>query len=214
MINVAQDRQHESSNLDRDNSRMLWIDGVGGFFVAAGDEWLIGGPGSGSSVDINVQGDLSRRAAAIRRQGSDYVLQPLATTRLQSETLDRPALMRSGDLFQLGTSVQFRFTKSHPLSSSARLDLVSRHRTQPRCDGVVLLADTCVIGPSKGAHIHCSHWTSDAILFVSEGVWRIRSDESISVDGVVAGSTATLRPNCRIEGEVLAMSMEQRLRPV
>ncbi|WP_417735343.1 hypothetical protein [Rosistilla oblonga] len=210
---VVEDRPHDRSHAQRGsdskNARMLWIDGVGGFLIVAGDEWLIGGPGAGSSVEINVQGDLSRRAAAVRRQGSDYVLQPLAPTRLQGEPLDRPTLLRTGDRFQLGSVVQFEFQKTHPLSSSARLNLVSRHRTQPRADGVILLADTCVIGPSQGAHIQCSHWTSDVILFVSGDDWRIRSEEPLVVDGTQIGQTAVLSPDCRIVGETLAMSMER-----
>ena len=201
---------------------MLWIDGVGGFLVVAGDEWLIGGPGAGRSVEINVHGDLSRRAAAIRRQGGDYILQPLGQTRMTDEVpaasdipapltnalLDRPNLLRDGTTFQLGDSVQFRFRQPHRLSSSARLDLISRHRTQPRTDGVILLADTCVIGRSQDAHIVCSAWSSDVVLFAIGDDWHLRSDEALTVDGNVVGRRAKLPPTCRIEGESLAMSLE------
>lgn len=207
MTSVAEDRHTESGSA-KANSRMLWIDGVGGYIVAAGDEWLIGGPGAGDSVEIHIQGDLSRRAAAIRRQDGDYVLQPLATTSLNGQTLERPSLLRDGDQFQLGGSVQMIFRKSHPLSASARLDLVSRHRTEPRADGIILLADTCVIGPGRGAHISCPKWESDTILFLGGGVWQIRSDEQLMVDGVDAGQRTEVRAPCRIEGETLAMSME------
>ncbi|MEZ6091868.1 MAG: FHA domain-containing protein [Pirellulaceae bacterium] len=188
---------------------MLWIDGVGGFLVVAGNEWLIGGPSAGSSVEINVHGDLSRRAAAIRRQGSDYVLQPLAPTWMSDQPLDRPSLLRDGATFQLGNAVRFRFGQTHRLSSSARLDLVSRHRTQPRADAVILLADTCVLGPSKDAHIVCPRWESDVILFASGGDWHLRSDEALIVDGKAAGQRTKLPEACRIEGESFAMSLER-----
>ena len=40
-----------------------------------------------------------------------------------------------------------RFAGRTPLSGTARLDFVSRHRTQPSADAVLLMADSCVLGP-------------------------------------------------------------------
>jgi hypothetical protein len=57
--------------------RVLWIDGIGGFLCCDRDEILIGQAINGSAADIGIVGDLSRQAAAIRRSGGDYLLQPL-----------------------------------------------------------------------------------------------------------------------------------------
>ena len=201
-------QEQAPTNIGGSEARMLWIDGVGGFLVVPGEEWLIGGPGSGDSVEININGDLSRRAAAIRRQGSDYILQPLSETRLGGDRLDRPSPLRDKDIFGLGGSVEMVFRKTHPLSASAMLRMATRHRTEPRCDGIVLLADTCVIGPGKGAHISCPDWSSDVILYTTRGVWQIRSDEQMSIDGQSVGQRAPLPQTCTIEGESIRMSLE------
>ena len=58
--------------------------------------------------------------------------------------------------------------RAHPLSLTARLDFLSRHRTQPPADAVLLLADSCVLGPKPHSHIVCRDWTREVILFRHE----------------------------------------------
>ena len=43
----------------------------------------------------------------------------------------------------------------HVLSASARLEMVSRHRTQPHVDGILLMAESCVLGPKWQNHVVC-----------------------------------------------------------
>src|SRR4051812_28217327 len=46
---------------------MLWMDAVGGYLVCLGDEIVIGQSTPGSSADIALQADISRKHAKITR---------------------------------------------------------------------------------------------------------------------------------------------------
>lgn len=192
-----------------DNRRMLWIDGVGGFLVAPGPEWTIGGSAAEQSTEvIKVIGDIPSCAAKIRQQSSDYIWEPFVETMLSGAPVDRPALLRDGDEIGLGGSVAMSFHRPHPLSVSARLTLTSRHRFDPRADAVLLLADSCVLGPSKGAHVRCAHWPVDIVLTAREGTWQVRSAQPICVDGQDVGNRGTLEGRCRVESEGISFSVE------
>ena len=127
---------------------LMWVDGVGGYLVCMADEVLLGQAIANSGADIPIVGDLSRHHATIARQGENYVIRPHATTRVEGRELTSPRCLRDGDEIELGPSFRMRFRQPHPLSATSRLDFLSHHRTQPATDGVLLMANSCILGPS------------------------------------------------------------------
>ncbi len=118
---------------------MLWIDGVGGYLVCLGDEVVLGQAIPGSRVDVPILADLSSHHAMIRREGDGYVVSPAARVESADLRIDTPAPLFDGQTLRLGDSVDVQFRQPHPLSASARLNIVSRHRTQPSTDAVLMM---------------------------------------------------------------------------
>lgn len=205
---------------------LLWVDGVGGYLLLPGDDWTIGGPTGSDDAEICVQGDLSRREACIRRQQGDYILQPLGTVLLGGRRMQRPAMLRDGDRLTLGPraaevgaggaeqppqsrGVRFEFAKPHPLSASARLRLDSRHKTLPRSDAVILLADTCVLGPTRASHILTPLAEQEVILVRSGTRWFCRGGEETYVAGELQSGRVEVPVGARLETAGLSFSLER-----
>ena len=143
---------------------LLWIDGVGGYLVCLGDEVVLGQSSPEYSLDIPIQADLSRRHARIARRGDGYVIEPLHMTRVNGQVIRGKTLLSDGDEIELAQGVRLRFRQPHALSASARLDFLSHHRTQPKADGVLLMAESCVLGPKWQNHVVCRDWQGDVVL--------------------------------------------------
>lgn len=218
---------------------LMWIDGVGGFSLLTGSQWTIGGPGGSTEAEICIHGDLLRRQACIRRQGADYLLQPLAAAWLGGRRMNRPAVLRNGDRIVLGPeeilgaepqrglgvdgsaspmdrdaerpsshAVHLRFAQPHPLSPSARLVTESRHRSRPRVDGMILMAETCVIGPAESSHIVAPEAEGEVVVVYREQRWWCRSGNETVVDGRRQRGRAEIAPGQRVEAGGLAFSLE------
>lgn len=188
--------------------RVLWIDGVGGFLCCDRDEILIGQAINGSVADVGIVGDLSRQAAAIRRSGGDYLLQPLQQMWLNDAPVDRAQLLRDGAVMQLGRRVRVGFSKPNPLSATARLDLLSLNKWKPSVDGVLLLADSCVIGPNPGSHIKCPAWASELLMFRHGDGWCFRTLAEVDVNGQKTQGQIPITSGMRIRGEDFSLSVE------
>lgn len=143
----------------------LWIDGVGGYRLLANEEVIIGQATPNDSAHLMILGDLSRRALAIRRSGTDYLIQPWQDIRLSGTTIDRPTMLSDASEIFIGPRIVLNFKKPNPWSCSAILQMASHHRWQPFVDGAILFADSCVLGPQAGSHIVCPFWKQELILF-------------------------------------------------
>ena len=188
--------------------RVLWIDGIGGFLCCDHDEILLGQAVTGSPADIGIVGDLSRQAAAIRRSGSDYLLQPLQQMWLNDTPVDRAQLLRDGAVLQLGRRVRVVFSKPNPLSATARLDLLSLNKWKPSVDGVLLLADSCVIGPNPGSHVKCPAWKNELLMFRHGQGWCFRTLAEVDVNGQKTQGQIPITAGMRIRGEDFSLSVE------
>ena len=131
---------------------LLWADVVGGYLVCLNDEVVLGRAGADSAADVPLLGDLSRQHAVIIRDGDGYILKARQTTYVNGRKVEA-APLRNGDVIRLGSTVEVEFHQPSPVSSTARLQVVSRHRLPLAVDGVILMAETCIVGPSKQAHI-------------------------------------------------------------
>lgn len=188
--------------------QIMWIDGVGGYLLIDKEEIMLGQAIAGTSVDIGIVGDLSRQAAVFRRTEGDYLLQPLQPTKLDGIPIDRSQLLPNEALLQLGERVKVRFRRPSPLSATARLDLVSLNRFKPNVDGILLLSDSCILGPNPGSHVVCPNWTTELLLFRHGAGWQFRSMVEVNVNGQPQIGQIPLTKGMRMDGEDFSLSIE------
>jgi hypothetical protein len=168
----------------------------------------IGQPSPGESIALPILADLSRRHAVIRRDGGSYVIDPLHRTLINGREIKGPIVLADNQLIQLGDNVRLRFTKPHALSMTARLKLESHHKTQPTADAVLLMANSCVLGPHRHCHVHCREWERDVVIYRQSEQVYCRADEPLSIDGITALSSNEILSGSRVEGESLSFAWE------
>ena len=186
----------------------LWIDGVGGFLVCEGDDLIIGQPSTARRVDIPILGDLSHRHASIKRCGDGYLLVPNRQARLNGKSISEAMSLSDRAVIELGSGVRLIFRQSHPYSATATLQLASSHRTQPACDGIILMADSLILGPEANSHVVCRDWKTNAVLFHRGEALHCRSEENLEVNGQPYDSESPLPRNAQIAAEEFSMSLE------
>lgn len=187
---------------------LLWIDAVGGYYVSLSSDVVLGQAIPGHRVHIPILGDLSREHARLRRQGEGYLLEPLSRVRLNGQVVTGPTPLASGDEIQLGEVVRLRFRQPHALSATARLDFLSPHRTQPSSDGVILLAESCVLGPRKSNHVLCKDWEQDIIIYRKDDKLFCRSMGELEIDGRRFQGRGELTLHSHVVGEDFSLSLE------
>jgi hypothetical protein len=196
-------------NVRSDDRRfLLWVDAVGGYLVCLDEEVVVGQAALGNDPDIPILGDLSRRHAVVRRSGDGYLLEPVAAVMINGRPVNRTTVLRDGDEIQLGQTVRLAFRQPHALSATARLDFLSRHRTQPWADSVLLMAESCVLGPRKSNHVLCRDWTQDVILYRKDEKLYCRAMESLEIDGQVCDGRGELTRKSRVSGTDFSLSLE------
>ena len=188
---------------------LMWVDGVGGYLVCLADEILLGQAIANSGADVPIVGDLSRHHASIARQGENYVIRPDAMTRVEGRELTSPRTLRDGDEIELGPSFRLRFRQPHPLSTTCRLDFLSHHRTQPATDGVILMANSCILGPNTKNHVVCRGWNQDVVLVRNGQRLRCHAKETLEIDGQEVDRRAEITLQSRIVGSDFCLSLER-----
>jgi hypothetical protein len=186
---------------------LLWIDAVGGYLLCLAPEVVLGQAG-GAGVDLPILGDVSRRHAKLRRQGDEYLLEPLHAATINGKPAGQVEMLEDGDEIGLGTRVRLRFRRPHPLSCSARLEFISRHRTQPSVDAVIMMAESCVLGPGEENHVVCRGWSDDLVLFRKDSQLHCRAMHPLEVDGRRFESAAPLNFDSQVTGEDFSLSLE------
>ena len=132
---------------------LLWVDGVGGYLVCMDDRIVLGRAGADSHADVPLMGDLSRNHATLVRNGEGYLLQAHHASFVNGKPVAEQVVLRDGDVIRLGSTVELEFRQPSPVSATARLAIVSRHRLPLAVDGVLLMAETCIVGEAAQAHI-------------------------------------------------------------
>lgn len=190
---------------------VLWVDAVGGYLITLKDELLLGQaqPGNGAA-DIRIQADVSRNHARLRRLGEDYLIEPLAIVTVGGQPIVTARPLADGDLIGLGHSVELRFRKPHPLSNTVRLDLTTGQRLEPFVDGIILMGETCLLGPAPVNHVVCPHWDGNLVLsrLETESL-RFRADDRVEVDGQSVGDKGDIRWGSRMTGKNFAITLER-----
>lgn len=189
--------------------QMLWVDAVGGYMVCMDDEIVLGQPAGSAQPAVPILADLSRRHAVLRREGGNYVLEPLGPVKVDGRELTGPAVLDHEHLIELGPAVRLRFTRPHALSATARLVIESGHRTVPAADAVLLMAESCIMGAASHSHIQCRDWKEDVILFRKGNKLACRTNQPLELNGTPADGPAELEAGSRVEGEDFALSVER-----
>ncbi|HZZ26734.1 MAG TPA: FHA domain-containing protein [Pirellulales bacterium] len=189
---------------------MLWVDAVGSYLVCQKNEVALGQPAtSGAAPDVPILGDLSRRQAVIRREGETYTIEAVRPVNVDGKAVTSTAPLWDGSTIELGSAVRLRFRRPHPLSATARLEFVSPHRTQPSTNGVLLMAEACIMGPGATSHVVTPQWQHEIVLFRQAEKLCCRTSANITVDGTkYTAGRCTLKPGSRVEGEEFAFSLE------
>ena len=191
-----------------ESRQLLWIDGVGGFLLLTGQAVSIGGPTS-PDADIQLLASLSRRHATIHRDDGGYLLEPHGPTRVNQRQAAEWTELTDGADITLGNTVQLGFHRPTVLSGSARLSFQSDHRPSHSLDGVVLVADTCLLGPGRDCHIQCPEWEDSVILIHRGGDWLVRSPRlTLEVNGKKLRGEATIGDGQIVTGPDLRFHVE------
>jgi hypothetical protein len=193
---------------NRPQNGLLWVDAVGGFLVCLDGQIVLGQPSTGQSIALPILADLSRRHAVIRRDAGAYVLEPLQPTSVDGHVVAGPVVLADGQLIQLGEAVKIRFAKPHALSATARLNFESHHRTQPSADAVLLMAESCVLGPNSHCHIACSDWPQDVVFYRQGDCMMCRSAAALAIDGEPRSGAAEVPSGARVEGDSFSFTWE------
>jgi hypothetical protein len=187
---------------------LLWVDAVGGYLVCLDDRILLGRAGPDSHADIPLMGDLSRNHATLSRNGEGYVLEAHHASFINGKPVASQALLRDGDVIRLGSTVELEFRKPSPVSSTARLSIVSRHRLPLAVDGVILMAETCIVGNESQAHIPARPIKSPIVLYRQAGSLWCRATGAFDVDGRTCASRAPLTLQSSVLGDGFSFSIE------
>jgi len=82
------------------------------------------------------------------------VVESIRPLQVNGQTVTKATLV-PGDRVTLGAACQFRFLLPVPVSTSALLQLVSGHRLPVSVDGILLMAETLVLGPARRLTCRC-----------------------------------------------------------
>ncbi|HLJ95710.1 MAG TPA: FHA domain-containing protein [Gemmataceae bacterium] len=186
---------------------LLWIDGVGGYLVCLANRVTLGQATPDVYVDIPLFADVSRIHASLTRDVEGYLLEAARLLQVNGQTTDR-ALLQSGDRITLGATCQLQFRQPVPVSASARLDLASGHRLPLAVDGVLLMADTLVMGPDSQVHVPMPDLAQPIILYRHKDELGVRYAGNLIIDGRRCPERGLLRPNSTVTGDDFAFTIE------
>lgn len=188
---------------------MLWIDAVGGFWVCLANRVTLGQPSSGDAVDIPILGDLSSEHARIVRDGENYLIEPIRETSIRGRKLTGPEPLFDGATIRLGKKLEMLFRRPHPLSMTARLDIVSRHQTRPSSDAILLMADTCLLGPDTNCHVGCPDWEERVVLFRRDDDLFCKATDAMELNGKPVKGPVRIEPGVQVSGPRFSFFLEQ-----
>jgi hypothetical protein len=187
---------------------LLWVDGVGGYLVCMDDSIVLGRAGPDSHADIPLMGDLSRNHATLVRNGDGYLLQAHHASFVNGKPVADKVVLHDGDVIRLGSTVELEFRQPSPVSATARLSIVSRHRLPLAVDGVLLMAETCIVGGADQAHIPAPALKNPVVLYRQAGALWCRAVGAFDVDGRTCAARAPLTLQSSVLGDGFSFSLE------
>jgi hypothetical protein len=191
------------------DSYFLWVDGVGAYQVFTAPEITIGGPTRDKeAADLVLLANLSRRHATFIRSGEGYVLEAHAACKVGDRPIEGRARLNNNYRLELGSGVRLRFRIPSVLSATAVVDFLSDHRPNRSIDGVVLMDETCLLGPASDNHIVCSDWSDSVLLYrKADGFW-CKSRSPITIDGKPVAEGGPVKPGSFVSGSDFGFRLE------
>ena len=186
----------------------LWIDGVGGYLVCLSHRVTLGQSQVDTPVDIALIADVSRHHATIQRDPEGYFLEAARKVQINGKPVEK-TLLRSGDRVTLGNSCQLQFWQPVPVSTSARLDMVSGHRFAEPVQAAILMADTLVIGPAAQSHVTVPDMTQPLILFRTKSGLAARWAGNLTISGQPFQERGPLEPGATLVTEQISLALER-----
>ncbi|MFO0968436.1 MAG: FHA domain-containing protein [Gemmataceae bacterium] len=186
---------------------LLWVDGIGGYLVCLGSRVTLGQVNPETTPDISLLADISRHHATIERDAEAYTLSAIRKVSVNGQTVER-CLLRDGDRLTLGVSCQLVFGQPARLSASARVNVVSGHRLAQPVEGVLLMADTLVLGAGPQSHVSIEELEKPVVLFRHDKGIGVRHEGRLKVDGEVAQERALIHPGQRVSAGGVTFTFE------
>ena len=187
----------------------LWIDGVGAYLLCLGERVTIGGPEhDADSADVALLANLSRRHATLVRTQEGYLLDAHSAVRVASRPVYERTRLNANYEIELGDCVRLRFRQPTVLSATAVLDFLSDHRPSRRIDGVILMDETCLLGPGGENHVQCPDWPESVVLFRRGGQFCCKSRADLFVDGTLIRDGTPITPGDVVTGPELRFRLE------
>jgi hypothetical protein len=76
-------------------------------------------------------------------------------------------------------------------------------------DGILLMSESCVVGPQSHSHIRCPKWSDDLVLFRRGDDLQFRSRVPVEVEGHPGATNGTISANSRLTREDFTMVFER-----
>ncbi len=147
---------------------LVLVDGGPSFLLTQPDRVRIGRGGSRYPVEVPLPGDVRGHHADILRRGEDYFIAAFGPLTINQRPVQQERL-RDGDRVEFGGPVRLTFVRPSPMSASAVLRLSHRCRLPQDVSEVVLLSDTCLIGPDPTCHVRTGDGSGRVVLFERQG---------------------------------------------
>jgi hypothetical protein len=187
---------------------LLWVDGVGGYLVCLANRVTLGQATPDGYVDVPLYADVSRLHAALTRENGSYVLEAMRPAQVNGQPAGEKTLLRPGDRVTLGTACQLQFRQPAPVSASARLELTSGQRLPLSADGVILMADTLLLGPGQQVHVAVPDLKHPVVLYRHKDGLGVRCPGPFLIDGQRCQERGLLRPTSSVSGEDFSFALE------
>lgn len=189
---------------------LLWVDGVGGYLVCLTPRVTLGQATADGPVDVPLYAELSRLHAELTRDAEGYVLESGREVQVNGAAAKR-AVLKPGDRLTLGSTCQMVFHQPVPISPSARLELVSGHWLPLAVDGVLLMAESLVLGPGQRVHVRLpsiADHPGNVVLYRSKDGLGVRFDGGYTVDGKPCKGSTTLPLPSVVVSDVFTFAVE------
>jgi hypothetical protein len=185
----------------------LWIDGVGGYLICLGNRVSFGQASLENFVDVPFYADLSRQHAVLTRDSEGYYIEALKAVQVNGQDVTK-TLLHPGDRVTLGSSCQFQFRQPVPVSTSARLDLVSGHRLKQPVEAVLLMADTLLLGPGSQVHVSMPDLKQPLIFYRCKDGLGVRHVGKLLLNGQPVRERGLLEPGTTVSGDDFSLALE------
>lgn len=187
---------------------LCWVDGVGGYLLCLQKELKLGRAATDSQMDIPIYADISRHHATLQRdQEGSYLLQAVRPTFVNGKQVSR-TLLKDGDEITLGSICKIKFRKPLKVSGTALLKIQSNHRLPMSLDGVILMADACLMGDNSEVHIPVADLNRPVALVRQKDQLAVQSTGSYSVNDLLCKDKTPLPDTCKVHAEDFRFALE------